>query len=803
MIGDSFFKIQSRMKGMKDWTSQLVAKSLLLSRPPSFSGSLVVEEHLDEEFDGRGSTSTASLSATSVSTDASPRPSSTNEEAEIPSLQQHGEVEDSCQSHHNTDGRKLDPLANIEALQIKFLRLCRRFALSSDNLMVGQVLYRLHVATLIRAGESDLKRASRTSDRARSIAAEQEATGQPDLEFSFRILVLGKTGVGKSATINSFFDQEKAITNAFQPATDCIQEVSGIINGMKVTFIDTPGFFPSSTSNVRRNRKIMLSVKRFIRKSPPDIVLYFERLDLINMGYSDFPLLKLITDVFSPAIWFNTILVMTHASSALPEGPNGYPVSYDSFVVQCTNLVQHYIHQAVSDSRLDNPALLVENHPHCKTNILGEKVLPNGQIWRSQFLLLCICTKVLGDANTILKFHSDIEIGPVGSTRLPSLPHLLSSLLRPHSVASTVGMDEETEEILDMEDKDEYDQLPPIRILTKSQFERLTKTQKDDYLDELYYRETLYLKKQWKAEIRKRRESMLPKDETSVSDDNFDPQETSSEAVLLQDMAITPSFDSDCPVHRYRCLVTSEQLLVRPVLDPNGWDHDVGFDGINLETAVGIRRNIQASVLGQVSKDKQDFNIQTECAVAYKDPKGHTANACLDIQTSGKELVCTIRGDTKLRNLKHNMTGCGFSMTSFRNKYYLGAKLEDSVSVGNWVKFVLSAGRMGGLGQVAYGGSFEATLKGGDYPVRNDKVSLTMSVLSFDKEMVLGGNIQSDFRIGRSTKMAVNANLNSRNMGQICIKTSSSEQVGIPLIAVFSIVRHLLRRRATDELSNN
>ncbi|KAJ4965258.1 hypothetical protein NE237_017107 [Protea cynaroides] len=802
MAGDSLFKIQSRMKGMKDWTSQLVSKSLLLSRPPPCNVSLVVDEHLDEEFDGRGSTPTDNLSAPSVSTDASPRPSSTNEEAEL-SLQKHDEVEDSGQIHHNTGGRKLDPLAVIEELQIKFLRLCRRLSLSLDNLMVRQVLYRLHVATLIRAGESDLKRASRMSDRARAIAAEQEATGQPDLEFSFRILVLGKTGVGKSATINSIFDQAKATTNAFQPATDCIQEVSGIINGMKVTFIDTPGFFPSSTSNVRRNRKIMLSVKRFIRKSPPDIVLYFERLDLINMGYSDFPLLKLITDVFGPAIWFNTLLVMTHASSALPEGPNGHPVSYDSFVDQCTNLVQHYIHQAMSDSRFDNPVLLVENHPQCKTNILGEKVIPNGQVWRSQFFLLCICTKVLGDANTLLKFQNDIEIGPVGSTRLPSLPHLLSSLLRPHSVTSTVGMDEEIEEILDIEDEDEYDQLPPIRILTKSQFERLTKTQKDDYLAELDYRETLFLKKQWKAEIQRRRESMLSKDETSVNDDNFDPQETSPEAVVLPDMTIPPSFHSDCPVHRYRCLVTSERWFVRPVLDPNGWDSDVGFDGINLETAVGIRRNMQASILGQVSKDKEDFSIQTDCAAAYKDPKGHTVDVGLDIQTAGKELVCTIRGDTKLRNFKHNMTGCGFSMTSFRNKYYLGAKLEDSFSVGNRVKFVLSAGRMGGLGQVAYGGSLEATLRGRDYPVRNDKLSLAMTVLSFDKEMVLGGNIQSDFRIGRGSKMSVNANLNSRNMGQICIKTSSSEQFGIPLVAVFSIVRYLLRRRATDELHNS
>lgn len=142
----------------------------------------------------------------------------------------------------------------------------------------------------------------------------------------------------------------KTTTDAFGPATDSIQELAGTINGIKIAVIDTPGL-------LRRNKKILLSVKRSIKKSPPDIVLYFERLDAINLSYSNFPLLKLITEVFGNAIWFNTILVMTHSSSARPEGPNGYAVSYESYGTQCTNLVQHEIHQAVSDSRLKNPVL--------------------------------------------------------------------------------------------------------------------------------------------------------------------------------------------------------------------------------------------------------------------------------------------------------------------------------------------------------------------------------------------------------------------------------------------------------------
>lgn len=724
--------------------------------------------------------------------------SSNRENQTHPPLQ---EVPPEQSSRDGVVERKMDPLAKIEDLQVKFLRLVQRLGQSEGNLLVAKVLYRIHLATLIRAGESDLKSVSIRSDRARAIAREKEATGVPDLNFPFRILVLGKTGVGKSATINSIFDQIKTETDAFQPATDCIQEVVGTVSGIRITFIDTPGFLPPCTSNMKRNRKIMLSVKKFIRRSPPDLVLYFERLDLVSMGYSDLHLLKLMTEVFGTAIWFNTILVMTHSSSTPPEGLNGYPVSYESYVTKCKDLVQLCIHQAVSDTKLENPLVLVENHPQCKKNLLGEKILPNGLAWKSEFLLFCTCTKVLGDANTLLKFQDSIELGPVGSARLPSLPHLLSSLLRHRSLSSTVDAENEIDEILlpDMDKEDEYDQLPSIRILTKSQFNRLTKSQKKAYLDELDYREILYLTKQLKEECRIRQRIKLSKEE-NFTDDNSDDR-ASPEAVPLPDMAIPPSFDSGCPVHRYRCLVTSDQWLVRPVLDSQGWDHDVGFDGVNLETTVEVKRNTFASITGQMSKDKQSFNIQSECAAAYKDPRGPIYSVGLNVQSAESDLIYTVHSNTKWKNLKYNITDCGVSLTSFRDKYYVGTKLEDTVLAGKRLKFMMNVGQMVGHGQAAYGGSFEATLRGKDYPVRNDYVSLTTTALSLDKEMVLGGGFQSEFCPFRGTRLSVNANLNSRKMGQICVKVSSSEHLEIAFFAAISLLKALFRRKGIEDRS--
>lgn len=74
-----------------------------------------------------------------------------------------------------------------------------------------------------------------------------------------------------------------------------------------------------------------------------------------------------------------------------------------------------------------------------------------------------------------------------------------------------------------------------------------------------------------------------------------------------------------------------------------------------------------------------------------------------------------------------------------------------------------------------------------------------MTVLSLDKETVFGGNLESNFRLRRGTKMSVNGNINSQRMGQLCIKTSSLERMEIALVAAVSIFRTLLQRKPSDD----
>ncbi|EPS67991.1 hypothetical protein M569_06782, partial [Genlisea aurea] len=752
------------MASFRDWVfSQVISNSIGSIRHLSDSGSFLSQETRDEELDSQGNLFFLEFSGLARSNDISQQ------------------VVSGLNFNHE---KGLSPIDKVEALKIKFFRLLKRLNLSQSNLTVAKTLYRIHLATLIKSQKSDIERAnSGPGISAQAIASKQEEVGFPEFDFSIKILVK---------------------TNAFRPATDQVHEIVGVINGIKLSFIDTPGLLPASSDSDFKNRKILLSIKRFIRKSPPDVVLYFERLDLISIGGCDFRLPRLITEILGPPIWFSTSIVMTHSCAALPEDGAGYPVSYDPFVGYCTELVRRRIHEAIFDSKLENPVILVENHPYCKVDVSGRKILPNGQRWISQFMLLCLCTKILGDVNRLFDFVDTIQLGPVRRTRLPSMPHLLSNFLKHRVKLSFDGGDSEMEDFFSSsgveedDDDEEYDELPPISILTRAQFQKLSPSQRREYLDELDHREMLFMKKHMKQEYLRR------KNDGEGHAENGPDEE--AEAFVLPDLALPSSFDPHSPVHRYRCLVRGDRWLARPVLDPDGWDHDVGFDGINVESAAVLGKHFASCVAGQLSKDKRGFDVQCESTVAaaFSDARGPPAYSLgLDLQSAdrGSSFCGTLRGNAKAGIFKSNVAECGFSVTSFgdRNSYY-GVKVEDSILVAKRLRLRMNLGRISAGGhRPAHGGNFEAVLNGKDYPARREKSAISMSVLCHGDETVLGGDVQADFRLSRGTNVAVGAHTNSRKMGQVRLKVSSSDHVNFAAVAVIAFLfRRLLLRKNND-----
>ena len=72
---------------------------------------------------------------------------------------------------------------------------------------------------------------------------------------------------------------------------------------------------------------------------------------------ADVPLLTAITETFGPNMWFNTIVALTHAAAAPPDGTSG-PITYDTYTRTRTQLLQQNIRCVLAPKKRQYTCLL-------------------------------------------------------------------------------------------------------------------------------------------------------------------------------------------------------------------------------------------------------------------------------------------------------------------------------------------------------------------------------------------------------------------------------------------------------------
>ena len=123
-----------------------------------------------------------------------------------------------------------------------------------------------------------------------------------------RMLVVGKTGIGKSTLINNIFKKKLAQPGSnLESKTKTVEVISNSINGTEVDICDTPGFRDGQDKDDEYMDVIIKNCNN------PDVILFCIRMDETRWTDDYKATILGLTNALGKSIWNNTVLVLTFA----------------------------------------------------------------------------------------------------------------------------------------------------------------------------------------------------------------------------------------------------------------------------------------------------------------------------------------------------------------------------------------------------------------------------------------------------------------------------------------------------------
>ena len=194
---------------------------------------------------------------------------------------------------------------------------------------------------------------------------------------SVKILVIGRTGSGKSTLINNILGRKIAsVGDRPYPETTTVSVYKQEIYGVSVTVCDTPGLGDASGKDENYMKKIKASC------DDPDLVIFCQSMDNTRWQTDDEIALKTVTRHLGTKIWEHSVLVLTFA---------------DRFIANLRNEVDKLeaFKQRQSDlKRLFKGALEEIKVPHKQlynaTSARGPIKLPGMGNWMTNLMITCL-----------------------------------------------------------------------------------------------------------------------------------------------------------------------------------------------------------------------------------------------------------------------------------------------------------------------------------------------------------------------------------------------------------------------------
>ena len=130
----------------------------------------------------------------------------------------------------------------------------------------------------------------------------------------FCALVIGRTGVGKSTLINNLLGEDVAgVGSNMTSCTSAVRSYEGVVEGVPVKLIDTPGLDDATTGNDERNLE---EIKKLLKKETIHLVIYCTKISETRLHKGIIRTFKEYTAI--GVDWKRTVIALTFADEPCP-----------------------------------------------------------------------------------------------------------------------------------------------------------------------------------------------------------------------------------------------------------------------------------------------------------------------------------------------------------------------------------------------------------------------------------------------------------------------------------------------------
>jgi hypothetical protein len=205
------------------------------------------------------------------------------------------------------------------------------------------------------------------------------------------VLMIGKTGVGKSALANALLvgTEHKEIfqEGAYEATTKVLHSETTDINGVKVVVHDTPGFFDGEITT----GELLIMLREGLPQI--DLVIFCAKIDDTRIRSEDKEMVSLVAALLTPDLWSRAVLALTFSnkvpSSRYVEMLRCRTRQYQNLLDQASIKVKFpAVHSSLLSDNI-NITMAEKGPVILPVGYRSEANLPDGKNWLSELWLSC------------------------------------------------------------------------------------------------------------------------------------------------------------------------------------------------------------------------------------------------------------------------------------------------------------------------------------------------------------------------------------------------------------------------------